>query len=139
MVILLQDNEENKDHTEFFDPKKLLKVYNKKDLINQEINQENMYISCKEMEGIDELLNIIKNRIKNNMNTSENVLITRARHRECFQKCYDCLQLFLDHKESHDIASEYLRESTRWLGKVTGEIDLEEVLDVVFKEFCIGK
>lgn len=91
------------------------------------------------MEGIDELLDIIKKRIKKNMNSSENVLITRARHRECFQKCHDYLQLFLDNKSSHDIASEYLRESAKWLGKITGEIDLEEILDVVFREFCIGK
>ena len=38
-----------------------------------------------------------------------------------------------------DVSAEYLREASFWLGKITGEIDLEEILDVVFAEFCIGK
>lgn len=37
------------------------------------------------------------------------------------------------------IAAEYLREAIRCIGRITGTINTEEILDVIFKDFCIGK
>jgi tRNA modification GTPase len=108
-------------------------------LKNKQTNEPDKFqISCKETTGIDQLLNEITNQVKNRL-TTEDVIITRSRHRECFKKCLENIEKFFLYKYNVDVSIEYLREAGFWLGKITGEIDLEEILDVVFKEFCIGK
>ena len=39
----------------------------------------------------------------------------------------------------HEVAAEELRLAARALGRVTGAVDVEELLDVIFSDFCIGK
>jgi tRNA modification GTPase len=123
-----------------FHGKDKLIINNKMDLLKNKpsFGQDEFQISCKETTGVDQLLNKITNQVKNRL-TSEDVLITRSRHRECFMKCIENIDKFFLYQFHVDVSIEYLREAGFWLGKITGEIDLEEILDVVFKEFCIGK
>jgi tRNA modification GTPase len=84
-------------------------------------------------------------------------LITRERHRTHFVEALQFLQAFLDTRKSPHpyhllvayvcyaareepvLAAEELRYAAQAIAKVTGRIDVENVLDVVFSEFCIGK
>jgi len=67
-------------------------------------------------------------------------LITRERHRTHFVEALQFLEAFLDTpREEPVLAAEELRYAARAIAKVTGRIDVEDVLDVVFNEFCIGK
>jgi len=71
----------------------------------------------------------------------EGVLITRERHRRHLQQCLGHLHRFLG-KEGRlpmDAAAEELRLATLELGKLTGRVDVDELLDVIFRDFCIGK
>jgi tRNA modification GTPase len=43
------------------------------------------------------------------------------------------------HKEAYEITAEELRLAAQALGRITGRVDIEDVLDVIFKDFCIGK
>ncbi|WP_316975989.1 tRNA uridine-5-carboxymethylaminomethyl(34) synthesis GTPase MnmE [Shumkonia mesophila] len=66
--------------------------------------------------------------------------MTRARHREALEACVAALDRFLSGEGvAPELAAEDLRLATRALGRITGRVDVEDVLDVIFREFCIGK
>ena len=72
--------------------------------------------------------------------TSESVLITRERHRHLLASCHQALERALGEPYGReDIIAEELRLAARDLGRLTGRVDVEDVLDVIFRDFCIGK
>jgi tRNA modification GTPase len=66
-------------------------------------------------------------------------LMTRARHRVELEAARDALMHFGDPSLSPELKAEELRIAARHLGRLTGRIDVEEVLGAIFAEFCIGK
>ena len=66
-------------------------------------------------------------------------LMTRARHRAELEGARDALRRFGDASLSPELKAEELRIASRHLGRLTGRIDVEEVLGAIFAEFCIGK
>ena len=121
-------------------------VINKSDLLEKDINSEvkkinHVLISIKENKKIDELILKIKNNLKNKFITNDDILITRARHRQHLQQCLDHLNNFNQKKEIADFdkAAEDLRLATRHLGMIVGKVDVEEILGSIFNDFCIGK
>jgi tRNA modification GTPase len=64
--------------------------------------------------------------------------MTRARHRAAMEECAAALQRF-GKAGLPELAAEDLRLGIRALGRMTGRVDVEEILDVIFREFCIGK
>ena len=83
----------------------------------------------------------IKNKLKNKFITSEDILITRERHRQHLEKCLNYLKRFEEKNEAQDFdkAAEDLRLATRHLGMIVGKVDVEEILGSIFNDFCIGK
>lgn len=65
--------------------------------------------------------------------------ITRQRHREHITACCAAVEAFLARPHSVDMAAEELRLAVRQLGLITGAVDVEQLLDVIFSDFCIGK
>jgi len=121
-------------------------VINKSDLLEKDIDQEikktnHVLISIKENKNIEELILKIKNNLKNKFLTSDDILITRERHRQHLQQCLDHLNNFNQKKEIEDFdkAAEDLRLATRHLGMIVGKVDVEEILGSIFNDFCIGK
>jgi len=121
-------------------------IINKSDLLKKDIDSEikkinHVLISIKENENIDELILKIKNNLKNKFITSDDILITRERHRQHLQQCLEHLNNFNQKKdiEDFDKAAEDLRLATRHLGMIVGKIDVEEILGSIFDDFCIGK
>ena len=121
-------------------------VINKSDLLEGVINSEiekfnHVLISIKENLNIDQLIQKIKDNLKNKFKKSDDILITRERHRQHLQQCLEHLKNF-DKKndvEDFDKAAEDLRLATRHLGMIVGKVDVEEILGSIFKDFCIGK
>lgn len=66
-------------------------------------------------------------------------VITRHRHRALIQECIQYLENFLDAGLTPDMACEELRMAVAAISRITGHIDVEDVLDVLFRDFCIGK
>ncbi len=66
-------------------------------------------------------------------------LLTRARHRAELEAAQAGLQRFGDPSLGPELKAEELRLAARHLGRLTGHIDVEEVLGAIFAEFCIGK
>ena len=66
--------------------------------------------------------------------------ITRARHRKHVASCVACLDAVLSDPDlMPELVAEELRAATSDLGAVVGAVDTEQVLDVLFNDFCIGK
>ena len=94
-----------------------------------------------EEKNLDELINAIKEKLKNKFISSEDIFITRQRHRINLENCIESLKNFEEKKfiDDFDKAAEDLRLATRYLGKIVGKVDVEEILETIFKDFCIGK
>ncbi|WP_440913909.1 tRNA uridine-5-carboxymethylaminomethyl(34) synthesis GTPase MnmE [Candidatus Pelagibacter sp.] len=121
-------------------------VINKSDLLEKEIvseikNLNHVLISIKDNKNIDELISKIKNNLKNKFIISDDILITRERHRQHLEQCLNHLNNFNQKKEIEDFdkAAEDLRLATRHLGMIVGKVDVEEILGSIFNDFCIGK
>jgi len=125
---------------------KSLLVINKSDLgidnIIEEFKKYNpTYISIKKEKNLDLLITKIKDKLKNQFINSEDILITRERHRQHLEQCLLYLENFNNKNENEEIdkAAEDLRLATRQLGMIVGKVDVEEILGSIFNDFCIGK
>jgi tRNA modification GTPase len=67
--------------------------------------------------------------------------LTRARHREALQHCLAALDRALaeDRQVAPELVAEDVRLAARALGRITGRVGVEDLLDVIFRDFCIGK
>lgn len=88
--------------------------------------------------GIDALLSQLQGAISDDFETGDEPLITRRRHRDALNECLENLIRSQSAPET-ELVAEDLRMALRGLGIITGQIDVEELLDIVFKDFCIGK
>ena len=120
-----------------------LVILNKIDLLPRDFKkEETLAISLKDEIGLDKLLNGLKKIVSKSMVGQEPPVITRTRHREALQSCLNSIKsaktaLLLG--EEPEIVAEELRAATKSLGRVVGAVDVEDLLDVVFGDFCIGK
>ena len=120
-------------------------VLNKSDVDNKQMHKfketETILVSVKNNENIIELIAKIKDKLSRKFIRSNDVLITRERHRNKLNACLKEIDSFLKKDQNKDIemAAEDLRLATRHLGGIVGKVDVEEILDSIFKDFCIGK
>ena len=121
-------------------------VVNKSDLLEKEVNAEikkydYVLISVKNNHNLDDLILKIKKKLKKIFFINQNILITRARHRESLEQCLHHLINFENKNKTSDFdkAAEDLRLATRHLGVIVGKVDVEEILSSIFNDFCIGK
>ena len=100
-----------------------------------------IYISLKKEKNLDKLISAIKEKLKNQFINSEDIFITRERHRQHLEQCISHLENFKNKNESEDFdtSAEDLRLATRHLGMIVGKVDVEEILGSIFNDFCIGK
>jgi tRNA modification GTPase len=76
--------------------------------------------------------------VKARLDTATVSPLTRARHRRALEECRAAL-LHAPTVTLPELAAEDVRVAVRALGRITGRVDVEDVLDVVFRDFCIGK
>ena len=126
--------------------KNAILVVNKSDLLSKNItsnlkNFDHIYVSVKKELNLKNLILKIKNKLKNKFINSEDILITRERHRQNLEQCLNHLNNFQEKNDikDFDIAAEDLRLATRHLGMIVGKVDVEEILGSIFNDFCIGK
>lgn len=95
-------------------------------------------ISVKTGAGLSVLLREIVGHIARNFGAGGAPSLTRARHRSALQDCAACLERALAATET-ELAAEDARLALRALGRITGRVDVEDLLDIIFRDFCIGK
>ena len=125
---------------------KAIFVLNKSDLGFKDLNLKlkklkPISISLKDEKNIDQLIEEIKKNLKNKFITSQDILITRERHRQNLEQCVYHLKNFEEKNKLDDFdkAAEDLRLAARHLGVIVGKVDVEEILGSIFNDFCIGK
>jgi tRNA modification GTPase len=91
--------------------------------------------------GMDALMAGLTAFVRDWLGRGEDVLITRERHRGALRQTLAALERALAESAAprEDILAEELRLAARALGRLTGRVDVEEVLDVIFRDFCVGK
>jgi tRNA modification GTPase len=98
-------------------------------------------ISARTGVGFDELLQKLSEHARNHLGSAEPALVTRQRQRRALQETAEALSRGIREGRAgrEDIVAEELRLAARALGRLTGRVDVEDILDVIFRDFCIGK
>jgi tRNA modification GTPase len=124
---------------------KTITVVNKIDVAQPDLSrwsQESLLISVKTGHGLRALRTALVRFAEESFGGSETPLITRVRHRQQIEHARSALNQFLgcaEASEHPEIAAEHLRAAADALGRLTGRLDVEDVLGQIFSEFCIGK
>lgn len=96
-------------------------------------------VSAMTGEGLDSLIDRLEARVTGEMGGSDSApVVTRLRHRQALNDCFEALRRAMD-ADAVELAAEDLRLAVRALGRIAGRVDVEDVLDVIFAEFCLGK
>lgn len=129
--------------------KKKLIVANKIDLITpqklKELNQSELKIigiSAKNKKSIDIILNQLSESINNKNIDGEQSIVTNIRHFESLKNTKNALAEVLQAIEldiSGDLLALDIKNALYYLGEITGEITTDDLLDSIFRDFCIGK
>jgi tRNA modification GTPase len=100
---------------------------------------ETILVSVKTGAQFDRLIDSVTERVGSALSDSAGPPpLTRLRHREALQDCQSALARALNAPEA-ELMAEDLRLAARAVGRITGRVDVEDILDVIFGEFCIGK
>ncbi len=95
-------------------------------------------ISAKENQNVNVITDKIYETFQNMYVKSSAQLITRQRYKESLSECLDNLSRFNLQKEI-ELSAEDIRLACRAIGKITGQVEVDEILDKIFSSFCIGK
>ena len=120
-----------------------LLVANKTDKISEERRAELatkgcLLISAKNNENISVITDRLAAYFESIYQQSSASLMTRHRYKEALLECVDNLRRFNLQKEI-ELAAEDIRLACRAIGKITGRVEVDEILDKIFSSFCIGK
>lgn len=108
------------------------------DLGRLEDDPMRIHISANLGTGITALLSAIKDKIDEIIGNRSAPSLTRERHRIALQECLECL-MRAENASLPELVAEDIRLALRNLGRITGRVHVEELLDVIFSDFCIGK
>ncbi len=134
--------------------KKLIILINKIDLVDQscisslkekivlDANGALIFISARNLIGLDDLKETLGEVIEKNRISQDNIIITNLRHYDALLHVSDNLERVIDGLDNHipeDLIAIDIRQAIHYLGEITGEITTDEILGNIFKNFCIGK
>ncbi|NNM73693.1 tRNA uridine-5-carboxymethylaminomethyl(34) synthesis GTPase MnmE [Enterovirga aerilata] len=125
---------------ESFGPVPVLNVATKSDLADRPPSAD-LAVSARTGDGIGRLVEAVRERAEAVLAGAGDAVVTRERHRKALEEVVSALSRAeaaqaVGHEE---LAAEDLRLALRALGRVTGRVDVEEILDRIFGQFCIGK
>uniref|UniRef100_A0A672F987 GTP binding protein 3, mitochondrial n=1 Tax=Salarias fasciatus TaxID=181472 RepID=A0A672F987_SALFA len=99
-------------------------------------------ISCQTHQGLKDFLTVLHSRVQTLCGDplSGGPTLTQARHRAHLQQCVASLAQYQRYRDCDlALAAEGVRLALTSLGRITGRVGAEEILDIIFKDFCIGK
>ena len=138
IILLLSDKKEFSFDQIDSKAKKIL-VHTKCDLLSYK-KKDVIEVSTKREETIDKLIDVIVDHLES-MSPKNNVILTRERHVQAVRNALNSLKktLKINLNFNPELASEELRVAAKEIGSITNIIDVEDVLDDIFSNFCIGK
>jgi tRNA modification GTPase len=118
-------------------------VLNTKEIKRIATNGDIIRISCLRKEGIDRLEDEVYNKIwSGKVHSSHQLMLSSARHKSAIDKAINSLcktEEGIHKRFSQELLAIDIRESINVLGEIVGEIYTDDILDVIFSKFCIGK
>ena len=138
LVLLLRDGTD--PYTDYDDINPDLAVWNKSDLTGFQ-KRDGLALSLKSGEGLPELIAALTSLVAGKLETKTSApALTRPRHRAALNEALGSLRHALTAPgDRPELFAEDLRLALRAIGRITGHVDVEELLDLVFRDFCIGK
>jgi tRNA modification GTPase len=119
---------------------RVIRVGTKDDLNSGSLGDYDVRISSWSGFGLDTLQDLLIDDLSTKNTGLSLALPSRLRHRLLLQEALESLGLARDGAAGAlDIRAEYLRLAAQSLGRITGRVDVEDLLDVIFSEFCVGK
>ena len=139
-ILLFDASESNPDEaTLALKDENSLIVFNKSDLAKRASSIKGAIdISVQTKDGLDHLISALIEKIKTMLGKRDVPSLTRARHRKALEEALDCLTR-AQSAALPELMAEDMRLSVRAIGRITGRVDVEDLLDVIFRDFCIGK
>jgi tRNA modification GTPase len=114
-------------------------VLNKADIgLGHALLPDGIRVSAKTEKGLDSLLDVIARRLDTLIGRTHTPTLTRARHRTAIEQASAALTRSAQ-AALPELAAEDIRLAVRHLGGITGKVDVEDLLDLIFRDFCIGK
>lgn len=95
-------------------------------------------VSARTGAGLDAVLHELETRVSRQLEVAGAPALTRVRHRRALEACVDALVRAVG-ADAPELVAEDLRLAVQALGRITGRVDVEDLLDVIFRDFCIGK
>ena len=133
---------ENLPKTQYFDsrigPNPNINIVNKSDTAIDFNTEFGLYVSAKTGEGMDEFMELLRAKIHEIMDTSENTLTINARTKSLLIDAQNELSNALTAGDNYDIFAEHTRRASDAIGKILGTITASEVLDMTFGQLCLG-
>jgi len=141
-ILILDVNNLEDFNADLIDENSLV-IINKIDIKNISLNDKlkkyhPILISLKEKINLENFFDSLEKMVRKIASPGMTPLITRARYREALNETLENLSEF-SMKKDIELAAEDLRLAIRSIGKITGQVSVENILDVIFAGFCIGK
>jgi len=115
-------------------------VINKSDLLTGSKQKGIVYTSAKTGDGISELLDIIKQQIKESIGNTEGFITINTRtHKLLLDTISELTNAIENSNDNYDIYSEHIRHAADYIGKILGIITTNEIADATFSQLCLGK
>ena len=143
-IFLFDASVDNPDmFTPYLNSHNYVLVANKADKISDELknklqNSGCLLISAKQSRNIETITAVLSQYFSELFSQSSSQIITRRRYRDALTECIENLQRFNLNKEI-ELSAEDIRLACRAIGKITGRVEVDEILDKIFSSFCIGK
>lgn len=139
LVILLDDGSANGPTGLPANLREAIRVRSKMDL-GEAVDGGGLNVSAVTGQGLGELLGLIESGARHAVGLAGEVLPSRQRHKDVLLRVTESLEEALAMRaHGLELSAEALRRASDWLGRLTGQTDVEDLLDVIFAEFCIGK
>ena len=119
-----------------------LRILNKADLLTEPKDQPayDLSMSALNQADIEVLVTKLAEMVKKRYHGDEPALITRHRHRVAVQNCLNSVTEALGAIDQPlELVAENIRLAVREIGRIVGRVDVEDLLDVIFQDFCVGK
>lgn len=107
-------------------------------VMNNYRTERTFFVSLKTNQGLQDFFKFLEHEVQKLAGLTEKPVLTRLRHRAALERCLQNIQ----HAQQNmviELKAEDLRLAVRALGEITGRVHIDEMLDVIFREFCIGK
>jgi tRNA modification GTPase len=118
-----------------------LRIGTKLDVVERTTSDSyDLKVSIRSGEGLNDLIAALQSRAESAAGNLSDPLPTRRRHMELLtETSREINHAVADVAAPLEVRAEYLRRASHALGRITGDVDVEDILDVVFSQFCIGK